>query len=126
MRCVSSAAFYLSGRLTIGKNTWIGHEVLIVGGGTHVNIGNYCDIAPRVNMITGTHKINPGGPHVAGDGYSLPITIGDSSWICAGVTILGGPTIGERSVVAAGAVVKGSFPPGCLIGGVPARIIGRI
>jgi acetyltransferase-like isoleucine patch superfamily enzyme len=123
VRCVSSAVFYLSGRLTIGCDTWIGHEVLIVGGDASVTIGANCDIAPRVSFITGTHRINPEGPHVAGEGYSLPISIGNGSWICAGATILGGTTIGERSVVAAGAVVKGIFPAGALIGGVPARVL---
>lgn len=123
VRCVSSAAFYLSGRLTIGHDTWIGHEVLIVGGDAPVTIGANCDIAPRVIFITRTHRINPEGPHVAGEGHSLPIFIGNGSWICAGATILGGTTIGERSVVAAGAVVKGIFPAGVLIGGVPARIL---
>ena len=60
---------------------------------------------------------------MAGEGYSLPISIGDGSWICTGATILGGTTIGERSIVAAGAVVKGVFPAGVLIGGVPARVL---
>ncbi len=123
VRCVSSASFYLSGRFSIGSDTWIGHEVLIVGGDAQVVIGANCDIAPRVCFATGSHNINPEGPHVAGDGYSLPILIGDGSWICTGATILGGTSIGERSIVAAGAVVKGDFPAGSLIGGVPARVL---
>lgn len=121
--CVSSAKFHLTGALHIGHDTWIGHEVLVVGGDAYVSLGACCDIAPRVTFVTGSHQINPAGPHVAGEGYSHPISIGDGCWICTGATILGGTRIGERSIVAAGAVVKGDFPAGCLIGGLPARVL---
>lgn len=52
-----------------------------------------------------------------------PIIIEDHVWIGLGVTILKGVTIGEGCVIAAGSVVTKSFPPRCLIGGNPARII---
>jgi len=123
VRCASSARFQLTGELSIGSETWIGHDVLVVGGGSPVSIGRNCDIAPRVTLATGSHQIDPLGARVAGEGYSLPIVIGDGCWICAGATILGGTIIGSHSIVAAGAVVKGHFPPKSMIGGVPARVI---
>lgn len=123
VRVVSSVRFITSGMIDIGEGTWVGHEVMFVGGEAPISVGANCDIAPRVLFVTGSHKINSLGPHVAGDGYSLPIKIGDGCWLCAGATILGGTTIGERSIVAAGAVVKGDFPAGSLIGGVPARVL---
>lgn len=126
VRCVSSARFLLNGPLQVGAGTWIGHDVLIVGGNAPVQIGVNCDIAPRVTLVTGTHRIDPAGSRVAGDGCSLPIKIGQGSWICTGSTILGGTTIGPNSVVAAGAVVKGEFPARSVIGGVPARVIRSI
>ena len=58
VRIVSSAKFYLNGKLIVGDNTWIGHEVLIVGGNAPIKIGKDCDIAPRVTIASGTHKIN--------------------------------------------------------------------
>lgn len=122
-RVVSSAKFFISGNLNIGENCWVGHEVLIVGGNADVSIGDNCDIAPRVVLATGTHVIDATGGRIAGEGFSLPITIGNGAWVCAGATILGGSSIGEKSIVAAGAVVHGVFPPRCLIGGVPARVI---
>ncbi|MFN7183321.1 MAG: acyltransferase [Thermomonas haemolytica] len=126
VRIVSSARFQLTGKLQIGNDTWIGHEVLVVGGNAPVAIGANCDIAPRVTIATGTHRIDPAGPRVAGAGDSLPVRIGDGCWICAGATILGGTRIGAHSIVAAGAVVRGEFPPRALIGGVPARVIRPI
>ncbi len=125
VRVVSSAKFITTGSITLGKDTWIGHEVMFVGGNAAITLGCNCDIAPRVLFVTGTHKINPQGPHVAGHGYSLPINIGDGCWICAGSIILGGTNIGERSIVMAGAVVKGYFPASSVIGGVPAKILRK-
>lgn len=123
VRIVSSAVFSLTGALEIGEDTWVGHRVLVVGGDARVSVGNYCDIAPAVTLVTGSHNILDNGLRVAGQGYSLPITIGNGCWVCAGAVILGGTSIGEKSVVAAGAVVKGDFPPRSLIGGVPARVL---
>ena len=51
------------------------------------------------------------------------IKIGNDCWIGAKVTILDGTVIGDHSIVAAGAVVTGKFPPYSIMGGVPAKII---
>jgi acetyltransferase-like isoleucine patch superfamily enzyme len=61
-----------------------------------------------------------------GGSQRAPIRIGDRVWIGTGVKVLKGVTIGEDSVVAAGAVVTKAFPPRSLIGGVPARRIAEI
>lgn len=126
VRIASSARFQLIGSLQPGSDTWTGHEVLVVVGYAPVEIGARCDIAPQVTIVTGTHRIDPDGPRVAGEGYSLPIRIGDGCWIGVGATVLGGTVIGEHSIVAAGAVVRGQFPARSLIGGIPARVIRSI
>jgi acetyltransferase-like isoleucine patch superfamily enzyme len=53
------------------------------------------------------------------------ITIGDDVFVGARVTLLPGVQIGDRCIVAAGAVVTKSVPSGSVVGGNPARIIGR-
>lgn len=124
VRIVSSARFQISGLLEIGDNTWIGHEVLIVGGNSKVSIGNNCDIAPRVLIATGSHKLNKiTDSKIAGKGYSKDIIIGNGCWICAGANILGGTTIGEKSIVAAGGVCRGTLKAGAVYGGVPIKLI---
>jgi acetyltransferase-like isoleucine patch superfamily enzyme len=55
-----------------------------------------------------------------------PIVIERNVWIAAGATIIGGVTIGENSVVAAGSVVARDVPANSLAGGNPARIIRDI
>lgn len=58
--------------------------------------------------------------------YSKPIVIKKNAWICSGAIISGGVTVGENSIVAAGAVVTRDVPPNTIVGGVPAKVIRAI
>ena len=58
--------------------------------------------------------------------HPAPIHIGKRVWIGANATITAGVTIGDNSVVAAGAVVTKDVPANVVVGGVPARIIKEI
>ena len=58
--------------------------------------------------------------------YSKPITIKKNCWICSSATIAGGVTVGENSIVAAGAVVTRDVPANSIVAGVPARVIRAI
>lgn len=123
---VSSARFHLTRKLEIESNTWIGHEVLLVGGDADVLIGKDVDIAPRVSLIAGTHRSFTLPGKAAGEGYSLPITIEDGAWIGAASTILGGVTLGEQSIIAAGALVRTSIRKREMMAGVPAAPVKKI
>ena len=52
--------------------------------------------------------------------------IGGRGWIGFGATILKGVTVGEGSIVAAGAMVTHDVPPYCIVGGNPARLIREL
>jgi acetyltransferase-like isoleucine patch superfamily enzyme len=54
-----------------------------------------------------------------------PVTVGDRCFIGARATLMPGVRIGSDSVVAAGSVVTKSVPAGSIVGGVPAKVIGR-
>ena len=58
--------------------------------------------------------------------YTRPITIEDNCWICSNVTIIGGVTIGEVSVIEAGSVVTKNIPPHSLAVGNPCRVLRKI
>lgn len=123
VRIATSAKFHLTGHLTIGDNTWIGHDVMIVGGDAPVRIGKDVDIAPRVLIVTGTHEPFGLPGKAAGQGSSQPISIEDGAWLGASVTVVGGVTVGSQSIVAAGALVRNDIDSGTVVGGVPARLI---
>lgn len=121
VRICSSAVISGAGNLSIGSGTWIGPKVFIVCS-SEINIGSCCDIAPRVYIGDGTHEITPEMDRIAGIDTAKPIQIGDGCWICANSTILPGVTIGEKCVVASGAVVTCNFEHQLLLAGVPATI----
>lgn len=120
VRIYSSAKLIGSGYLEIGDNTWIGPEVMIIST-QRVVIGANCDIAPRVYIGDGTHKITPTEKRIAGIECCNPIIIGDGCWICTGAHILAGVNIGEKCIIAAGAVVTKSCNEHIMIAGIPAR-----
>lgn len=92
-----------------------------------IHIGKNSTLAYNVSLIT---SANPNYPHnTLSKVYpplTAPILIGENVWIGANATILPGVTIGNESVIAAGAMVNKNVPERSLVGGVPARIIKRI
>jgi acetyltransferase-like isoleucine patch superfamily enzyme len=54
------------------------------------------------------------------------IVIGPNAWICARAILLTGADIGEDAVVGAAAVVDGPVPPGAIVAGNPARVVGWV
>lgn len=122
-RIVSSARFIGAFDLSVGEDTFIGHDVLVAGGGCTISIGNACDLAPRVCLVAGTHEIDMVGSHTAGKGYSRDIIIEDGVWIGACVTVLGGVRVGKKSVIAAGSTVTHDIPPFSIAVGTPCRVV---
>jgi acetyltransferase-like isoleucine patch superfamily enzyme len=91
---------------------------------TEINIGDDVMIGPNVSIISAGHPVAPSQRR---DGVvGKPIVIERNVWIAAGATILGGVTIGENSVVAAGSVVTKDVPANTLVGGNPAKVIRSI
>lgn len=118
------APLNITGELQVGDGVWIGRNFSIDGNGT-VIIGDCCDIAPNVQFYTGSHDIGV-SEHRAGKGFNDTISIGNGCWCCAASKFLPGISVGEGSVVAAGAVVTKSFDDNLMIGGVPACIIKKL
>lgn len=114
---------YGQGEVRIGTGSWLGLDArLYTHKSSSITIGRECDIGPSVLIVTGSHQIGSTARR-AGVGTTLSISIGDGCWLGTRVTVLGGVTIGDGSVVAAGAVVVNDVPPHALVGGVPAKVI---
>ncbi|MFT4709553.1 MAG: acetyltransferase-like isoleucine patch superfamily enzyme [Planctomycetota bacterium] len=104
-------------RSAIGAYNWI-------GASGKVTIGSDVMLGPRVIIIPENHNFEHTDQTIREQGVTrAPVVIEDDCWIGCNVTILSGVTIGKGSIVAAGAVVNKSIPPGSIAGGVPARVI---
>jgi maltose O-acetyltransferase len=125
-RIWSSIEFLGTLRLWVGEDTFIGHRCMLSGNDCEVRIGDYCDISSNVSFVTGSHKIDLQGLHIAGEGYSKDIVIGNRVWIGYGTIILGGITVGDNVVIGAGSLVNKNIPPNTIYGGVPAKFIRRL
>ena len=111
-----------------GKNITIGNQVFINSdckfqdqGGITIDDGAL--IGHGVVLATLNHDMDPEKRQQL---HPAPIHIGKRVWIGANATIMVGVTIGDNSVVAAGAVVTKDVPENVVVGGVPARIIKEI
>ncbi|OMP30115.1 sugar O-acetyltransferase [Mangrovimonas sp. DI 80] len=108
--------------LKLGKNIFINQncQMLDLGG---ITIEDDVMIGPRVNLLSETHSIEPELREAL---IGKPIHIKKHAWIGAGATILPGVTVGEHSVVAAGAVVSKDVPDRTVVAGIPAKIMKSI
>ena len=111
-------------KLKIGKNCWIGKNLIVNGNGTLI-IGDNCDIAPEVTFLTGGHQIGEGARR-AGKGESYTIRVGSGVWICGRSTIAKNVIIGNSSVIAAAACVVTDVADNVVVGGVPAKFIKNL
>lgn len=113
------------GDVTVGANTWVGPNTLLDGSGGGLRIGDYCSISAGVQIYThdtvmwalsgGREKRRTGAVSIGGNTY-----IGSQSIIALSVSI------GRQCVVAANSFVNESVADRTIVGGTPARPIGRV
>ncbi|MDO8210019.1 DapH/DapD/GlmU-related protein [Conexibacter sp. CPCC 206217] len=106
--------------LEFGRGSIVGRGCIVDARGG-IRIGDHVNIGSETILMTAKHEVQD--PDFGGT-YE-PITIGDRVWIATRATVLGGVTLGEGAVVAAGAVVTSDVAPYTIVGGVPARPIGE-
>ena len=109
--------------ISIGSHSHLGERCHLRGGG-QVVIGEWCQIANNVIIASGNHPID--GGHYYGKAVFKDILIGNNIWIGSGAIILPGVTIGDNSVIAAGAVVTRPVEANVVVAGVPARVVGLV
>ena len=94
----------------------------------NVKIGKYTMLAPQVAILGGDHVMDwPGVPmYFSGRPGDIPETvIEDDVWIGLRAIIMAGVRIGRGAIVAAGAVVTKDVEPYSIVGGIPAKVIGK-
>lgn len=109
--------------LEIGNNVGIAQNCFIQVRGK-VSIGNDVILGPNVMIFSENHNFDDITIPIVQQGETrLPVTIENNVWLGARSVILGGVTVGEGSIVAAGAVVNKDVPPFSIVAGVPAKLI---
>ncbi|UII25725.1 sugar O-acetyltransferase [Fulvivirga maritima] len=108
--------------ISLGKRVFINHACSFLDLGEIV-IEDEVMIGPRVNITSENHPVKPAERKALDP---AKVTIKKNAWLGAGVTILPGITVGENSVVAAGAVVTKDVPANTVVAGVPAKVIKEI
>lgn len=94
-------------KLTLGDNVWIGEQAWLLNL-EPITIGSNTCISQDVFVCTGSHQFHD--DHFEFD--NAPIIIGERCWLAARSTVLRGVSIGDGSVVGAGALVVADVPEG--------------
>ena len=115
---VAAGCFLTGNRISIGNNTVINRYTYLDGRGP-LYIGNNVNVSHYCLIHTLTHSVQ--SPDFVCE--EKPVAIYDYAWIGARSIILPGVTIGEGSVVGAGAVVTRDVAPYAIVVGNPARRI---
>gem|GEM_PF-1207710 len=114
-------------KITIGDDT-AAQFYFHCAAAESVKIGKDVLIAGRVFITDHDHYFgNNGLPPVRSKELRVkPVTIKDGCWLGEGCVVLKGVTINERAVVGANAVVTKDVPAEAIVGGVPAKVIGKV
>lgn len=128
----------------LGYGSYMGSNCVIYG-----KIGRYCSIADHVKVISGKHPTSgfvsthpaffstrkqAGFTYINeqlyeeieyADDKSNIVLIGNDVWVGYGSVILGGISIGDGAVIAAGAVITKDIQPYTIMAGVPAKLVKK-
>jgi len=121
-------------RVKVGKNVSLMNTILNVSSG-NIQIGDNTIFGHNCVLATGVHqfkggmrkkiyfkkKYNKDIAEAPIDGHD--IRIGEGCWIASNATIIGGVTIGDNVIIAAGAVVVKDVPSSVVVAGVPGRVV---
>ena len=111
-------------QITIGEKTALSNNISMIAR-QRIEIGRYCLIGDGVQIVDSDfHGIQPDERRNT-FGETQWVHIGDNVWLGSRVMVLKGVTIGNDSIIAAGAVVTSDIPASVVAGGVPAKVINR-
>lgn len=110
--------------LHFGSHIYANYNLTAVDD-THIYVGDHTMFGPNVTLASATHPVLPELREKEYQ-YNLPIRIGRNCWLGAGVIVLPGITIGDNTVIGAGAVVTKDLPANVVAVGNPCHIMRKI
>lgn len=111
-------------QISIGPRTFVNFGAVMLDVAP-IRIGADTQIGPNVQLLTPTHPLDPELRRAKWEAAE-PITIGENVWLGGGVIVCPGVTIGDSTVVGAGAVVTRDLPANVVAVGNPARVIREL
>lgn len=126
-KLLSTSHFSKLGKgLVMGNNSAIG-DYTHFGAPGGIIIGNDVIMGSYISFHSENHNFQDTTKLIREQGVNNKgIVLGNNIWVGAKVTFLDGCEVGDNSVVAAGAVVNGKYPPNSIIGGIPAKVLKTI
>lgn len=112
--------------ISLGNNVSI-HDFCYIDAAGGLSIGKNVSIAHGASILTFNHTWNDESLPIKYNPVEFSeVVIEDDVWIGCGVRVMPGVRIGSRSVIAAGAAVTKDVRAGCIVAGVPAKVLKRI
>jgi acetyltransferase-like isoleucine patch superfamily enzyme len=105
---ISGAIIYAWKKISIGDRVFIGADAAIYDSDFH-------PLDPVKRSDLDVESIG-----------MAPVVIESDVWIGARAMVLKGVTVGRGAVVGAGAIVTSDVPPGAIVAGIPAKVIGHV
>ena len=138
--CYAGCSFAIgpNGRCKIGDFTLLNGALIMAED--YIELGSHCLVSWNVGIADSDfHPLEPAQRLVDAKALApfyqdrpprpklttAPVSIADNVWIGMNAVILKGVTIGENSVVAAGAVVTKSVPANVVVAGNPAVVVKK-
>jgi acetyltransferase-like isoleucine patch superfamily enzyme len=110
---------YGAGGFALGEHSYVGPQCLI-NTDDDVRIGDRSALGPRCMVFTHGSFL----PFLEGYPVRLaPVSVGDRTWLAAGVFVHPGVRVGDDVLVNSCAVVQGDVPGGSVVEGNPARVV---
>jgi acetyltransferase-like isoleucine patch superfamily enzyme len=115
-------SYFTDRRVTVGQHVYIGPACSI----GPASIGDGALIGSRASILSGAyqHQFGPDGKLTPFEPAAQPrARVGADTWIGEAAVLMA--DVGSRCIVAAGSVVASPVPDGCIVGGNPARFVGK-
>lgn len=124
LRLGRNISFYNPSVISIGNDVYIANGCWFMGGeiilvGDEVIFGPYC-------VVVSSAHTRSQRSYRYGEPRQMPIKINRGCWLSAHVTVTGGSTIEDGTLIAAGAIVNGEIPSDVVAGGMPARALKKV
>tara|TARA_B100000586_G_scaffold219119_1_gene166118 strand:+ start:1043 stop:1624 length:582 start_codon:yes stop_codon:yes gene_type:complete len=116
---------YVFGKVSIGKNTWIGPYTILDGSGGKLSIGEFCSISSGVQIYT-HNTVKWALTKGKSDFEKKSVRIGNCCYIGPNSIIGMGSNIGKCSVIGSLSFVNSKIPPYSIAFGSPAKIVGKV